>query len=86
MCIIPRTVDMDTAEARFNQGLVAVVGGSKPTVTPAQIQAVLQLHYQVAEGMVQAHRYQAEVFLLVFQDQLKADWVLHTIQSHGAEL
>jgi hypothetical protein len=77
---------MDTAEARFNQGLVAVVGGSKPTVTLAQIQAVLQLHYQVAEGMVQAHRYQAKVFLLVFQDQLKADWVLHAVQSHGAKL
>jgi hypothetical protein len=53
-------------EAKLMNALVAVVGGSRPMVSPAQVVFLLTTFYRVGEHEVCIHRSSPDNFILLF--------------------
>jgi hypothetical protein len=75
---------MDVAEADLVNALVIVVGGSRPTVSPAQVALLLTTFYRVGEHKVHVHRSSSDDFLLLFAARQTADIVLNATPPVGA--
>jgi hypothetical protein len=80
------TAAMDAVESELTSALVAMVGGTRPAVTPDHVCLHLTRHYQVDADSVRIHRYRSDGFLVNFSDPSTADRVLHASQPQGAEL
>jgi hypothetical protein len=67
---------VDAGDERIANALVAVVGGTRPAVSPAQVLHYLTSFYQVAEHQVVVCRSAPDDFILLFLDRVVADKVL----------
>jgi hypothetical protein len=59
--VIPRTRATDAAKGELASALVAMVGGTWPTVSPTQILQHLVIHFQVSESIVHVCHYRAGI-------------------------
>lgn len=63
--VIPRPAELNaTDEALFSLALVTVVGGNRPTVSPAEVWGQLESFYHIAQESFTVSRYAPEDFLL----------------------
>jgi hypothetical protein len=69
MCVIPLTPAMDQAEVALANALVAMVGGTRPVVSPSQVVQLLSQHYLVESFDVQVKWHSHADFLLVFSSR-----------------
>jgi hypothetical protein len=69
MCVIPLTPAMDQAEVALANALVAMVGGTRPVVSPSQVVQLLSQHYSVESSDVQVKWHSHADFLLVFSSR-----------------
>jgi hypothetical protein len=67
---------VDAGDERIANALVAMVGGTRPAVSPAQVLHYLASFYQVAEHQVVVCRSAPDDFILLFSDRVVADKVL----------
>jgi uncharacterized membrane-anchored protein YitT (DUF2179 family) len=65
---------------------VAMVGGTRPTVSVTLISRHLSRFYQVQEGDIKIYRYKFGSFLLIFINWCLADHVLHTTPLVGVDI
>jgi hypothetical protein len=72
------------AEADLANSLFIVVGGSRPTVSPAQVALLLTTFYRVGEHKVHVHGSSSDDFLLLFAAHQIADIVLNATPPVGA--
>jgi hypothetical protein len=86
MRVIPRSLATNATEEALSSSLVALVGGTRPVVSPDQVVAFLSHHHGVAVGEALIHRYKAGSFLISFNDIRSADRVLHPPPPVGVEL
>jgi hypothetical protein len=86
MRVIPRSLATNATEEALSSSLVALVGGTRPVVSPDQVAAFLSHHHGVAVGEALIHRYKAGSFLISFNDIRSADRVLHPPPPVGVEL
>jgi hypothetical protein len=84
--VLSHTPTMDAAEAEFSTALVAMVGGSRLTISRDQVHNQLVHHYRVDSDVVRVRRYRSDGFLVNFFDVATADRVLHGSQPQGVEL
>jgi hypothetical protein len=77
---------MEAVEAELATTLVGMVGGTRPSVSPAEVQAHLAAHFHVAVHEVHVHYSQPDDFLLLFSDISMAYRVLHAPSPIGREL
>jgi hypothetical protein len=68
---------MDEAEAQLSNKLLAMVGGSRPVVSPAQVQEHLQRRFDLHGDAVQVYRNFLDDFIMVFRDEADLLRVLH---------
>jgi hypothetical protein len=85
MRIISCTVAIDQAEAALSSALIAMAGGTRPAVSPSQVERLLIQHYAIRVGEVQVKRYSCADFLLIFTSRMLVDQVLHTLPPPAAE-
>jgi hypothetical protein len=76
-CVIPCTPVMDQAEEALASALVAVVSGTRSTMTASQVVQLLGQHYSMGTSDVQVKRYSRGDFLLVFSSRQLANQILH---------
>jgi hypothetical protein len=67
---------MDDAETELANALVAMVGGSRPIVSPTDVLLHLSRLYQVNAHQVEVCRSNPNDFLLIFSERHLADRVL----------
>jgi hypothetical protein len=77
---------MDEAEAELQNALVVMVGGTRPQVSPTQVQEYLEAFFQIGPDRVQVVRFHPADFLLRFSNRDDADRVLHALAPPGAGL
>jgi hypothetical protein len=77
---------MDQEEAAHANALVAVVGETRPAVSPSQVVQLLSQQYSVESFDVQVKRDSHADFLMAFSSRQLADQVLHTPPPPGAAL
>jgi hypothetical protein len=75
--VIPHTPVIDEAEAALANALTVMAGGTRPLLSPEQVQDHLSRFFAIGEGEVQDKRYNRADFLLVFANRQLADRVLH---------
>jgi hypothetical protein len=68
---------MDQAEEALASALVAVVSGTRSTMTASQVVQLLGQHYSMGTSDVQVKRYSRGDFLLVFSSRQLANQILH---------
>jgi hypothetical protein len=77
-CIIPRTPAMNAAEAQLSNTMLAMVGGSQPSISPSQVREHLQWHFGLADEAFQVRRSFPDDFLVSFSDGKDLARMLHT--------
>ncbi|CAL4956555.1 unnamed protein product [Urochloa decumbens] len=78
ICVVPRTPEIDTAEAKLPScALVAMVGGTGPSVHPAQVGRSLEELYVLLPDEYTVYRFHPEDFLVEFTSTAAANCVLH---------
>jgi hypothetical protein len=76
---------MDTVEAELVNTVVVVVGGTRPSVLPAQVQQFLSRFFQVGEEEAMVMCYHPVDFLIHFTSRQSANCVLHALTLEGAQ-
>ncbi|CAL5091646.1 unnamed protein product [Urochloa decumbens] len=78
ICVIPRTAEIDMEEARLSsRALVAMVVGTRPLVSPAQLGRFLEEFHVLLPDEFTISRFEPEDFLVEFTTTAAADRVLH---------
>jgi hypothetical protein len=80
MCIILCALEapeIDAAESALATALVAMVGGTRPIVSEAQVLQRISQYYKIPEHKVQVCKFQPFDFLLIFSSSELTDCVLH---------
>jgi hypothetical protein len=75
--VLTRSSATDAVEVELATALVALVGGSRPTVTSEQVLNHLTSFYRVDAGGVRVRHYRSSGFLVNFTDAATVDRVLH---------
>uniref|UniRef100_A0ACD5Y2V2 Uncharacterized protein n=1 Tax=Avena sativa TaxID=4498 RepID=A0ACD5Y2V2_AVESA len=65
-CILPRTLEMDAAEAELAMALLGIIAGERTSVHVENVEAALQDGYNLSAGSFSVHRHQPEKFLVFF--------------------
>ena len=85
--MVPRSQEIDAVEARLSSSaLVAVVGGSRPAVSPWQVGMLLEEFLSIQHGEYVVSRFAPEDFLVEFSSAADADRVLHAPHPPDAQL
>jgi len=85
--VVPRSQEIDAVEARLSSSaLVAVVGGSRPAVSPWQVGMLLEEFLSIQHGEYAVSRFAPEDFLVEFSSAADADRVLHAPHPPDAQL
>lgn len=85
--MVPRSREIDAVEARLSSSaLVAVVGGSRPAVSPWQVGMLLEEFLSIQHGEYVVSRFAPEDFLVEFSSAADADRVLHAPHPPDAQL
>uniref|UniRef100_A0ACD5TPH0 Uncharacterized protein n=1 Tax=Avena sativa TaxID=4498 RepID=A0ACD5TPH0_AVESA len=66
VCILPRTPEMDTAEAELAMELLGIIAGERTSVHVEDVEAALRDGYNLPAGSLSVHRHQPEQFLVFF--------------------
>jgi len=85
--VVPRSQEIDAVEARLSSSaLVAVMGGSRPAVSPWQVGMLLEEFLSIQHGEYVVSRFAPEDFLVEFSSAADADRVLHAPHPPDAQL
>ncbi|CAL5033832.1 unnamed protein product [Urochloa decumbens] len=76
-CIIPWSASIEANEQALGSALVAMVAGTRPVVSPAQVELFMSEHFELGRDDVEVRLYRPDDFLLVFRRRTDADRVLH---------
>jgi hypothetical protein len=71
---------MDVAEAELANAMIATIGGTRPTMLPAQVRQYLSHFFHIQDGNIQIKRYSRADFLLIFASRQLVDQALHAVQ------
>ncbi|RLN09848.1 hypothetical protein C2845_PM11G18690 [Panicum miliaceum] len=78
ICVVQRSSEIEATEARLlSCALVAVVGGTRSSVSFLQVGMLLEEFFSVQHGEYTVHRFDPEDFLVEFSNAADADRVLH---------
>ncbi|RLN07393.1 hypothetical protein C2845_PM11G04630 [Panicum miliaceum] len=87
LCVVPRSLEIDVAEARLlSCTLVAVVGGARPVISPQQVGMLLEEFFLVQHREYTVHHFDPEDFLLEFASAMVVDRILHAYHPDDAYL
>ncbi|CAD6336108.1 unnamed protein product [Miscanthus lutarioriparius] len=81
--IIPRSQEVNSAEAELSLALVAIVGRNRPMVSAADVRALLEGFYHLAPDEFSVSTYPPEDFLVRFRSAQARDGVLHAPHPQG---
>jgi len=85
ICVIPRTHEIDATEARLSAcALVAVIGGTRPSVSCWQVGMLLEEFFSVQHGDYRVSSFEPEDFFVEFSSAADADRILHAHQPTEA--
>lgn len=80
LLLLPRTAELNEAESALTSlVLVAMVGGNRPTVSPAQVRDQLQSFYNMPADAFIVSRHSPEDFLVQFNCRDDLECVLHAL-------
>lgn len=82
--ILPWSQALANEEQELSNALVAMVGGTRPTLSVAQIKFLLLEHFRVGEEDVKVLCFGTHGFLLKFTTRAMADQILHAWSSQYA--
>jgi hypothetical protein len=75
-CVLPRTVEIDEAEAALSKALLAVIVGVRRTVTTEDVAMALEDVHGLPPGSFSVHCHRPEDFLIFFATKEDRDMVL----------
>ncbi|CAL4898611.1 unnamed protein product [Urochloa decumbens] len=77
ICVIPWSPVIEANEQALGSALVAMVAGTRPEVSSAQVELYLLDHFHLGSEDAEVRRYSPDDFLIVFRRRIDADRVLH---------
>jgi len=79
MIVVPRSPELEAAEADLRLALVAVVAGTRPAVSPAMVLAYLATNFGIDADSVSVRKHDPEDFVVRFSRHEDVERVLHTV-------
>ena len=82
--VVPRSAEIQAAEDALSLALVAMIGGTKPSVTPAMVREHLGSRFLIDDADMSVLRHAPEDFIVRFSRREDLERVLHTPSPEGA--
>ena len=85
LLVVPRSAEIQAAEAMLESALVVLVGGTRPFVSPAMVYQYLHTTFDITHNDVDVRRHHPEDFVVRFRSRVDRDRVL-SARPRGALL
>ncbi|CAL4948394.1 unnamed protein product [Urochloa decumbens] len=77
ICVVPWSASVEANVQELSSALFAMVAGTRPVVSPAQVELYMSEHFGLGRDDVEVRLSRPDDFLLVFRRRIDADRVLH---------